>query len=331
MTAATDRIVTVTAEEQAELLEQPREAKPLEPGEVAGPTLASLVSPGTELHSNYGGKWFPSTPGYAAVFRVEEVGSDVEDLAPGQAVFCTGPGGAGGHRSRQRVARETCIPLPEGLDPAVACHARLMNVCWSTLTQTAARPPEKVIVFGLGLVGNLGAQVFRAAGYRVMGVEPKEARRTIAADKGIAPVFAALPEDKAVRAGIALALECSSSQAAALDACKAVRKGGEVFQVGVPWAKNADVSARDLLHAVFRGYVHLRSGWEWGVPRYGAEFRTGNIFESLAAALEWLADGRVDVDGLYETASPADCQQVYQDLLRGRTEALSVVFDWSRV
>ena len=38
--------------------------------------------------------------------------------------------------------------------------------------------------------------------------------------------------------------------------------GGEVVLIGVPWVKRTDLSAFDLLHAVFHRYVYLRSGWE---------------------------------------------------------------------
>ncbi len=73
----------------------------------------------------------------------------------------------------------------------------------------------------------------------------------------------------------------------------------------------------------------LRSGWEWELPRHAAEFRHNSIFGNLAAALQWLAEGRVRVDGLSTVMSPRDAQQAYQDLLHHRSERLAIIFDWA--
>jgi threonine dehydrogenase-like Zn-dependent dehydrogenase len=329
-----DRVegVVFAAAQRAEFAAIPVETSPLGGNEVAGRTLVSLVSPGTELNSAYLGEKFPAYPGYAAVFEADAVGSDVKDIRVGDRLFTTGPHGIGGHRSRQRCPREACIPVPAGLAPEIAVHARLMGVSMSTLTTTPARPPDRVMVLGLGPVGHLAAQVFQACGYRVTAVEPVEGRRRLAEEKGIERVLAAAPvKSESDLENFSLALECSGHEQAVLSAVKAVRKKGEVVLVAIPWRRKTDLYAFDFLNAIFRGYVVLRSGWEWEVPRHGAEFREGSVFGNLAAAVRWLAEGRVRADGLFEMASPRDGQRVYQDLLNGRCSRLSFVFDWRTV
>ena len=330
MSGPADSVVTFTAAQQAELKELAPDDRPLGPDELTGRTIVSLISPGTEIGGGYLEGSYPSQPGYAAIFRVEAIGPDVTDVRAGDVVFCTGPAGIGGHRSRQRCPRIAALPAPAGLAPELAVHARLMGVSMSTLTTTRARPGEKVLVTGLGPVGNLAAQLFGACGYEVIAVEPVEARRALAEQKGIERVFASVPlADKALLDGVALALECSGHEQAALDACRAVRKGGEVVLVGVPRKRRTELHAFELLERVFRGYVTLRSGWEWEVPRHGADFRAGSVFGNLAAALRWLADGRVRADGLYQKLSPRHAQQAYQDLLHRPDAGLTVVFDWT--
>ena len=57
---AKDYAVIITAQEQAELQEVERDSKPLGPDEVAGRTVVTLISAGTELASAYtatGGLW----------------------------------------------------------------------------------------------------------------------------------------------------------------------------------------------------------------------------------------------------------------------------------
>ena len=113
--------IAFTAPKTAELVDAPDFAGPLNPQELRGRTLVSLVSPGTELNSGFLGKSFPSFPGYAAVFAVEEVGEEISDVKPGEAVYF-----AGGHSDFQKAWRSTVVPVPTGLSPETAVFARLM-------------------------------------------------------------------------------------------------------------------------------------------------------------------------------------------------------------
>ena len=327
MSSRPEYAVTFTAREQAELLEIEGESRPLGPREVAGRTLATLVSAGTELAGSYQGTSFPRVPGYAAVFEVEELGSEVASLRVGDRALCMGP-----HRSHQRVGQEQAVPLPDGLAPAAAVFARLMSVSMSTLTTTAARPPAKVLVTGLGLVGHLASQIFAACGYEVTGCDPFPARQEIARRAGIRRVLPAVPVDDPAYAGhVELVIDCSGHEQAALDGCRVVRKRGEVVLIGTPWQRRTDLPAHELLSLVFHRYVVLRSGWEWELPLQAADFRRGSVFGNLEAALRWLAEGRVRVNDLATLRPPAEAQPVYQDLMHQRVEKLAVVFDWTTV
>lgn len=106
MTNDKDDSVTFTERERADLVATERDDTPLAPREVAGRTLASLISAGTEL-AGYRGLLDMHHPGYAAVFEVEGVGRDVDDVRVGDRAFCMGP-----HRSSQWVRRDEMIPLP---------------------------------------------------------------------------------------------------------------------------------------------------------------------------------------------------------------------------
>ncbi|MCL4505921.1 MAG: zinc-binding alcohol dehydrogenase [Chloroflexi bacterium] len=314
--------------ERAELVEVEPDVQPLKPNEVIGRTVKSLVSPGTEL-AGYMGQWnwarFPVTPGYAAVFEVTAAGDEVKDLQPGDMAFCMGE-----HKSWQRVPREYLLPLPAGLSPQAAPFARLMGVTMTTLTTTTARPPAKVIVTGLGIVGHLAAKLFAASGYDVLAVDPLEARRAIALRTGISKVAPVIPFDDPEYSGrVALVVECSGHEQAAMDACKVVQKRGEVVIVAAMWKQRTNLTAFDLLNTVFNRYVTVRSGWEWELPLLPTDFRTNSIHGNITGALRWLAEDRVNVTGLAEQRSPRDAQQVYQQLLHRPEQSLSVLFDWT--
>lgn len=321
-----DYAIRITAPQRAEFVEVPRPTEPLGPTEICGRTLATVVSPGTELASAYlATEGFPRGLGYAAVMEVEQVGAEVRDLTPGQQVFAVA-----GHRSYHRLPATEVVPIPEGLRPEIAVFCRLMGVTMSTLVTTTARPPDTVVVMGLGIIGNLGAQVFRRCGYRVIACDPAEMRRRWAEAVGIGPVLATAPlDDPRVCGHVSLVLECSGHEAAALDGCRMVRQRGEVVLIGVPWRQQTSLTAHSLLDAVFHKYAVLRSGWEWEVPRHPVPYQTGSLFANYGAALEWLEARQVTVSGLYEKVSPAEAQRAYQGLLDGTWPALTVVFDWT--
>jgi len=317
--------ITFTARERAELLPVERDPSPLQPDEVAGRTIASLVSTGTELNAGFLGDSFPRRTGYAAVFRVEEMGTRVSRFRRGDLAYCMGA-----HQSFQRVPESNAIPVPEGLSPDEAVFARLIGVSMSTLTTTTARPPQRVLVTGLGIVGHLAARIFRLCGYEVFGCDPSERRREIAQEAGITPVYPRVPvEDLA--GTIALVLECSGNEEAALDGCRVVCKRGEVVLVGTPWRRYTERTAFELTHAIFHHYAVVRSGWEWELPLHPQDFRTNSIYGNQEAALRWLAERRISVKGLYSTASPQVCQRVYRSLLHGDWPTLTAVFDWEQV
>lgn len=148
-------VILFTAQERAELSETPDDNRPLAPDEIAGPTLFSLVSLGTELanYTGLGGK-FPIRPGYAALFKIEKAGAEVKDLAMGSAIFCMGP-----HASHQRCRRQDAVPVPAGLSPETAPFCRLVSVSMSTLTTTRARPPAQAQQVFQDLLLRRGAQL----------------------------------------------------------------------------------------------------------------------------------------------------------------------------
>lgn len=319
----TEHAITITTRERAEWL--PVEAPgPLGAGEVRGATVATLVSPGTELSMNYrkADGDFPTTPGYAAVFRVEETGNRCSGVEAGTLALCMGP-----HQSYQQVEAEHVIPIPHELAPSEAVLARLMGVTMTTLKTTRARPGDIVVITGAGPIGFLGAHLFRIAGYDVHVVDPDGERRGFAETSGMENVAASVA-DLEVGKTVALAIDCSGNEQAVLDGARAVRKGGEVVLVGVPWHKRTDNTAHEILHTVFFNYLVLRSGWEWELPLHAENFRPHSILDGFRLALRWLAEDRIPTKGLIAVHSPKGAQAVYQALLHGTAEGLFQVFDW---
>lgn len=318
--------ISVTSREQAGLVEVAA-PEALGANQVRGRTFCTLISPGTELACNYTGEDFPNFPGYAAVFAATEPGAEVSGIAEGDLLFCMG-----GHRSFQQVEACAARPVPAGLPPEKAVLARLMGVSMTTLMTTTARPGERVLITGAGPVGYLAAQMFALSGYEVLVTEPDAKRRRYIEQSVIPNVLDRVPFDDTSLAGtLALVVECSGHEQAVLDACRMVRRRGEVVLVGVPWRRHTEIFAHELLSLVFHNCVVLRSGWEWELPRQATDFNPRSIHTGFDTALRWLADGRIRTEGLITQTDPRDAQQAYQDLLHRPAQGLFTVFDWTRL
>jgi threonine dehydrogenase-like Zn-dependent dehydrogenase len=338
------RAVAFTGIKQAELIDAADE--PMSQDAVTGKTLFSLVSPGTELATYDPDQgilpWgeYPLLTGYAADFAVADVGVDVTGIEPGQHLFCMGP-----HRANQHVTLMNgvlpAVTVPDSLAPEVAVFARLMAVSMATLATTNARPPSKVIVSGLGIIGNLAAQIFTSLGYETYAWDPVDRRREIAAACGVTTVDRPLGEAKPVTGDAMLALECSGHEAAVLDCLGCVRKGGELVLVARPWKQKTDITAQRLLDEIFVSYAIVRTGWEWQVPLLPAPLvadsvegqfaqfaRPTSTLELIRAAIDWLNKGRILVGELADTASPEDAGTVYAKLASGKHDRLTTLFDW---
>jgi len=324
------RAVSIVAEQTAALTDAlPPLSGPVPAKHVRGRSLVTLTSPGTELNFNYIGRknaTYPNYPGYAAVFELTEVGEDAGSFKVGDVVLAMG-----GHREFQQTHIDGTHLIPEGLKPEVAVFARLMAVGMSTLNTAAAHAPSRVLVTGLGPVGNLAAQVFARCGYQVTAVDPVEPRRTTARDCGLTDVRASVWDGPAdVEGKISLHVECSGHEQAVLDGCKCVKKRGEVVLVGVPWVRRTNIPSFDVLYEVFHKYVVLRSGWEWEIPGKDQDFQHHSLYRNYEAAIAWLKEGSVQVGPLLGLFSPAECQKVYQGLLKQSLSTPAAVFDWRK-
>jgi 2-desacetyl-2-hydroxyethyl bacteriochlorophyllide A dehydrogenase len=334
MTLAAERVV-FTAPMQAEIEHIEISEEGLGPTEVIIRTHVTVISPGTELanlqgrlHMNTDApRWYPMEQiGYANVGEVIAAGAAL-DVRPGQRVYSMG-----NHASIVRLdARERfCVPVPDDLPDEQAVFVRLANVSMTTMRTTIARGGDSVAVVGLGLIGNLAAQVFQACGMRVNALDLSPARRAVAERCGIRAVHGPDAMSMLERQH-RLVVEATGSAEALSGAIGLAQSGGEIVMVGAPWGgdQNSVPSSR-LTRDLFYRFLTLRSGSEWEIPRQPIPQLADSILLNIRTGLSWLADGRLNVDPLItHRLPPAAIQQAYEGLLNQKDEYLGVILQWS--
>lgn len=192
--------VVLVAPGRVELVQEPQRA--LGPDEVRIRTLLSGVSAGTEMafyrgtNPNLEKRWdqtsrlfvagqrkgveYPVTTwGYEEVGEVVEVAPDVNDVVVGTRVF-----GTWGHRaehvSTAAFVRERDFPGPGKADALLGIFSHIGAIALNGVLDTQVRLGETAAVFGLGVVGQIVAQLLRQSGARVIGVDLLAERRAMA-------------------------------------------------------------------------------------------------------------------------------------------------------
>ncbi|GAB6928443.1 hypothetical protein JCM10914A_24260 [Paenibacillus sp. JCM 10914] len=139
-------------------------------GHVRIRTEYSAVSPGTEMIFIRQASGRKVVMGYSAVGIVEQVGEHVQGIAVGQRVACYGAPYVR-HAEFLNVPSNLTAVVPDHVDPQEAAFAGLGAIAIHALRVADLRFGESAVVVGLGILGQLIAQIANAAAYPVAGYD----------------------------------------------------------------------------------------------------------------------------------------------------------------
>jgi 2-desacetyl-2-hydroxyethyl bacteriochlorophyllide A dehydrogenase len=297
-------------------------------------SLVSGISAGTELLAFRGGI-DPSTPldetlgafagtftfpfryGYAAVGTVDSGGP----LEPGTRVFAFHP-----HQDVFTVRPEDAISV-QGVEPRTATLLPLVETALQVCLDSEARPGEVAAVTGLGVVGTLTALLLERSGVTVIGVEPREDRRKLAAGLGLAVV----PPDEGTEAilertegaGADLVVEASGAGEALATGLGLLRREGTA--VVASWYGSRDV-VLPLGGAFHRRRLTIRSSQVSTIPaRLSASW---DRRRRLRAARDLLSDLPLEAF-LTQTFAFEAAGEAFAALDRGEPDLFHAALDYS--
>ena len=233
----------------------------LKPKEVRLQTLYSGISAGTELTHYRGsnvylhkfwkesdrlfltedGSTSKSYPifgsGYEECGKVIELGSDVSRVKLGDIVY-----GSWQHRTHHIVSEDYAASrlLPGSLDPVLGIFSQMTAIAYNGILDAAVRLGETVVVFGLGVPGQICAQMLKRSGARVIGVDLIDMRLAMSKDQGWVDItvdgrqghVAEKIKEITNHKGVDVAIEVSGSYAALHEAIRTVAYSGKVVVQG---------------------------------------------------------------------------------------------------
>ena len=269
--------------------------------------------------------------GYSAAGLVVEVGTAVTGIRVGQLV-ATGGAGKANHAEFQAVPGLLCAVVPDGVLAQDAAFATVASIALHGLRLAEAGTGSKVVVIGLGLVGQLAARLAMAAGCDVAGIDPLAHARATAAQSGV------LALDECGEATTEQVVAWSRGRGAdAVLVCAASPSSGPVMRVPALCRDRAavvivgDVGLQLSRTPFYERELSLRFARSYGPGRYelsyeawGVDFPAGQVRwtegRNFEAVLDLLAGDRLRVSDLvthsYEIHAAA---QAYQ-LIERRTD-----------
>ncbi|MEU2543434.1 zinc-dependent alcohol dehydrogenase family protein [Streptomyces iakyrus] len=231
----------------------------------------------------------PQPIGHEYVGVVEEVGSEVSDVKPGQFVIGSFAASdntcpvcrAGYHTSCQHAewvtgcqAEYVRVPLADGtlvavpeqpaeeLIPSLLTLSDVMGTGWYAAKAAGVRPGATAVVVGDGAVGLSAVIAAKELGAeRVIAMSRHESRQKVALDFGATDIVTERGEEGVARVkeltdgiGADSVLECVGTQQSMHQALRSTRPGGNVGFVGMP--HDVQIDGQEL----FFSHVGLRGG-----------------------------------------------------------------------
>ena len=236
----------------------------------------------------------PIPMGYCHVGRVVAAPTR-SDLVLGARVVSNGP-----HAEVVSVADGLVAKIPDNVTDEDAAFVPLAAIALQGIRLLGAPTGERVVVSGLGLIGQLAVRLLVAQGYQVYGLDP-DADKCLAAERFGARCFTLHPSADPLAdilawsggqgvAGVLLTATTASSEPVNL-AARCCRRHGRVVLVGVV---GLQLNRADF----YRNEVSFQVSQSYGSPDPADAYSARGNFEAVLALL---AQGRLSTEGLIST------------------------------
>ncbi|MFD4420348.1 zinc-binding alcohol dehydrogenase [Agromyces sp. NPDC058484] len=323
---------------------------PLADGQVRVRTLYSGISAGTELAGYRGtsphltrrwdpdlrlffeGSAVPSFPvtdlGYEEVGEVVEVAGPHAGVALGDRVW-----GTWGHRSSAVLEATDAARrvLPDDVDPRIGIFSHIGAVALNAVIDADIHVGEIVAVFGLGVPGQLVAQLARLNGGRVVAVDGIAARCDLALRLGAeAALDSAEPVAERIRElsegrGADVAIEISGSARALHEAIRSVSYNSRVVVAGFLQGDAVGLRLGEEFH-----HNRVQLVCSQISASAAAVSHRWDRYRLNATALRLASEGRLDVLSLISrTVTLSEIAEAYRALDQNPRDQLQVVIDFT--
>ncbi len=279
----------------------------------------------------------PLALGYCNVGTVAEVGGGIKGLAPGDRVASNGK-----HAEVVAVPANLCAKIPDGVRDEEAAFTVVAAIGLQGIRLASPTLGERVVVFGLGLIGLLTVQMLRAQGCCVLGVDFDETRLRLARDFGADVANPAAGEDPLAAAAVfsggvgvdaVLITASTKSSKPVSQAAQMCRKRGRIVLIGVTGLElnRADFYEKELTFQVSCSYGPGRydPDYEIGGHDYPIGFVRWTEQRNFEAVLELMRSGALNVTPLISHRYALERAEEAFELLTSDTPSLGILLEFT--
>ena len=278
--------------------------------------------------------------GYSCAGVVEEVGEGVTDIHVRDRVACAGAGYAN-HASVNVVPRNLVARIPDAVSFEEAAFATLGAIALQGVRRAEPGLGDRVAVLGLGLLGQITAQMLRAAGAVVIGVDVRPDRVARAQALGLEQGFTVAERDFVAgvlertegRGADAVIVTAAGGDAGLLNkAFEACRRKGRVVLVG-------DVPIRIQRDKIYKKEIDFLISTSYGPGRYdpayeekGHDYPFGYVRwtegRNLEEVLRQVAAGSLRVKPLVDATHPVESAGEAYASLASENRPIGILLDY---
>jgi predicted dehydrogenase len=277
--------------------------------------------------------------GYSGAGVIVEKHPTVDDLSIGDRVAYGGEGT--GHGEAILTGRRLVARVPDEVSLEQATFTTLGSIALNAVRTAGLGLGDTVAIIGLGLVGQLVAQLARLQGARVLAVDlladRVELARRLGADVGLAGVSdleaAVRAHTDGIGADCVIVAAAAKSAAPAQQGLRIVRDRGRLVVVGavelaLPWHE-AYMKEVSVLMARAYGPGSYDPAYERENQDYPLPYVRWTENRNMEEFLRLLATGRVRVDELVTHRFPLEeAPAAYDTIMDPATASLAVVLNY---
>lgn len=317
--------------------------RPLASNEVRLRTLYSGISAGTELTAYRGTnpylhkRWddqrrlfiagdeprhYPMEGwGYEEIGEIVEVGPETAGVELGQRIY-----GTWGHRTHHIITDDYARNriLPRHVEPILGIFSQIGAIALNGILDAQINIGETVAVFGLGVVGQLVAQLARNSGARVLAVDLIESRLELARRLGADSVIdgrnssaAEAIKELSDGRGADVCIEASGSTAALNEAVRACAYSAKVVALGFFQGNAQGLFLGEEFH---HNRINIVCSQISGVSP-ALKYRWDTL-RLVTTFMGLVADGRIDLKPLITHTAPFDQAASLFELLDKQSETV---------
>ncbi|MCK5116089.1 MAG: bi-domain-containing oxidoreductase [Candidatus Aegiribacteria sp.] len=271
--------------------------------------------------------------GYSLCGEIIEISENTGNLKVGDIVACAG-GGYANHADEAVIPANLAVKLPKGVDPRNAAYTTIASIALQGVRLADPTIGETAVVLGLGIIGQLAAQILKANGCRVFGTDLDESQVQLAlecesvdaASVSGKDSTAALISDFTRGRGADITIICAgtASNQPVEFAGDITRKKGRVIVVG---AVGMDIPRESY----FKKELSFAVSCSYGPGRYDPTYEEGGIDypypyvrwtegRNMEAVLDLMANGSLDPSILTTHSVPLQDSPVVYEIIATKSE-----------